>query len=121
MAKRGHDLREAWMAKFNAYKAQYPELADHLYKMQHRQLPEGWDRDLPAFPPDPKGMAGRDASGKVLNAVAKNVPWLVGGSADLAPSTKLVSRSKRLVISLLKTTAGEIFISAFASMPWLPS
>jgi transketolase len=56
--------------------------------MQHRRLPDGWDRDLPVFPADPKGVAGRDASGKVLNAVARNVPWLIGGSADLAPSTK---------------------------------
>jgi transketolase len=70
------------------YKTKYPELADHLYKMQHRQLPTGWDRDRPKFPADPKGMAGRDASGKILNALAKNVPWLIGGSADFAPSTK---------------------------------
>jgi transketolase len=56
--------------------------------MQYRQLPEGWDRDLPTFPADPKGMAGRDASGKVENAIARNLPWLIGGAADLAPSTK---------------------------------
>ena len=88
IGKRGHGLREAWMALFNAYKAKYPELADHLYKMQHRQLPDGWDKDVPTFPPDPKGVAGRDASAKVLNAIAQRVPWLIGGSADLAPSTK---------------------------------
>jgi transketolase len=88
MGARGHALREAWMAEFDDYKAQYPELADHLYKMQHRRLPDDWDRDLPTFPADPKGAAGRDASGKALNALAKNVPWLLGGSADLAPSTK---------------------------------
>src|SRR5439155_7158237 len=63
-------------------------LADHLHRMQYRQLPDGWDRDLPAFPADPKGMAGRDASGKVLNAIARNLPWLIGGAGDLAPSTK---------------------------------
>ena len=56
--------------------------------MQHRQLPEHWDRDLPEFPADPKGMATRESAAKVLNAVAKNIPWLIGGSADLAPSTK---------------------------------
>ena len=56
--------------------------------MQHRQLPDGWDKDLPTFPADAKGMASRDSSGKVLNAIAKNVPWLIGGAADLAPSTK---------------------------------
>jgi transketolase len=76
------------MSTFEDYRRQYPELADHLYKMQHRQLPEGWDKDLPTFEPDAKGIAGRAASGQVLNAVAKNVPWLIGGSADLAPSTK---------------------------------
>jgi transketolase len=88
MGKRGRALREAWMEKFTAYKAKYPELADHLYRMQTRQLPEGWDRDLPSFPPDAKGKATRDTSGQVLNALAKNIPWLIGGSADLAPSTK---------------------------------
>ncbi|MEW6325792.1 MAG: transketolase, partial [Nitrospirota bacterium] len=85
---RGHALREAWMAAFKKYQSRYPELADHLDAMQHRQLPDGWDKDLPTFPADPKGVAGRDASGKVLNALAKRVPWLIGGSADLAPSTK---------------------------------
>ncbi|MBI2229959.1 MAG: transketolase [Deltaproteobacteria bacterium] len=86
--QRGGALRQAWMTKFNEYKAQYPQLADHLYKMQHRQLPDGWDKDLPVFPPDPKGVAGRDASGKVLNVLGQNLPWLIGGAADLAPSTK---------------------------------
>jgi transketolase len=88
IGKRGHALREAWIALFDNYKAKYPELADHLYRMQHRQLPESWDKDLSIFPPDFKGMAGREASGRILNAIAKNVPWLLGGSADLAPSTK---------------------------------
>jgi transketolase len=88
IGKRGHDLREAWMAKFDAYRKLFPQLADELYRMQHRQLPDAWDHDLPAFPADPKGLATRDSSGKVLNVLAKNVPWLMGGSADLAPSTK---------------------------------
>jgi transketolase len=88
IGKRGHDARTAWMAKFDQYKAQYPQLAEQLQKMQYRELPEGWDKGLPTFPTDAKGMAGRDASGQVLNAIAKNVPWLIGGSADLAPSTK---------------------------------
>jgi transketolase len=56
--------------------------------MQYRRLPDGWDRELPTFAPDPKGVAGRDASGKALNAIAKNLPWLIGGAGDLAPSTK---------------------------------
>jgi len=88
MGKRGRALREAWMKKFTAYKAKYPELADHLYRMQTRQLPDSWDRGLPSFPPDAKGKATRDTSGQVLNALGKNVPWLIGGSADLTPSTK---------------------------------
>ncbi len=86
--KRGKALQEAWVTSFGDYQAQYPELADHLIKMQFRQLPEAWEANLPVFPPDVKGMAGREASGKVLNALAQNVPWLVGGAADLAPSTK---------------------------------
>ena len=85
---RGHREREAWMALFGRYRERHPELADHLYRMQHRQLPEGWDRNLPSFPPSEKGMAGREASGKVLNAIAARVPWLLGGAADLTPSTK---------------------------------
>ena len=88
MGKRGSGLRNGWFEKVAAYKAKYPELADELYRMQHRQLPAGWDKELPVFPADAKGVAGRDASQKVLNALAKNVPWLIGGSADLAPSTK---------------------------------
>lgn len=88
MGARGHKSRAAWMAKFEDYKRQFPRLADHLVHMQQRRLPEGWDKDLPVFPTDAKGVAGRDASSKVLNALAKNIPWLLGGSADLAPSTK---------------------------------
>lgn len=88
MGQRGRAAREAWMVRFAEYSAQYPKLADELYRMQHRELPDGWDRDLPAFPPDAKGLAGREASNKVQNAIAQNVPWLLGGAADLAPSTK---------------------------------
>lgn len=88
LGNRGRALREAWMAAFAAYQRQYPELADQLYRMQHRQLPNGWDGTLPEFPADPKGIAGRAASERVLNAVAEHVPWLLGGSADLTPSTK---------------------------------
>jgi transketolase len=88
ICKRGHEQRETWIAKFDEYKIQYQELADHLYKIQHRDLPDGWDKNLPTFPPDQKGLASRDSSGKVLNILAQNVPWLLGGAADLAPSTK---------------------------------
>jgi transketolase len=85
---RGLDAREAWHAMFEKYKAEYPELADEVERMQRRDLPEDWDANLPAFPADPKGIASRDSSGQVLNAVAQAVPWVVGGSADLSPSTK---------------------------------
>ncbi len=86
--KRGRTLREKWFSLLEAYKQAYPDLADHLYRMQHRQLPEGWDGGLPSFPADAKGLATRDSSGKTLNCMAQNVPWLIGGSADLGPSTK---------------------------------
>jgi transketolase len=88
IGKRGKELRDAWFTRVGKYKAKYPELAEQLYRMQHRQLPEGWDKDIPTFAPDAKGMATRDASGKLLNAIGKNVPWLMGGSADLGPSCK---------------------------------
>ena len=85
---RGGQLRAAWMAQFEAYRAAYPDEADVLDRMQHRRLPAAWDADIPVFAADPKGLAGRDASAHVLNAVAGKVPWLLGGSADLTPSTK---------------------------------
>jgi transketolase len=86
--RRGRELHEAWETRYEGYQKQHGELADHLQRMQRRQLPDGWDRDLPTFPADPKGIAGRDASAKLLNAIARNVPWLIGGAGDLAPSTK---------------------------------
>jgi len=88
MGQRSKKLRDEWMELFARYQEQYPAEADALYRMQRRQLPEGWDKGIPEFPADAKGVAGRDASAKVLNAIAQNVPWLIGGSADLAPSTK---------------------------------
>lgn len=88
IGKRGRELHDAWLAKREKYQAKYPELADQLHRMQRRQLSDGWDKDLPNFPADPKGKATRETSALVLNAVAKNVPWLIGGSADLAPSCK---------------------------------
>ena len=88
MGARGASLRNAWMNTFANYRAAHPALADEIERMQRRQLPEGWDKNIPAFQADAKGLAGRDASQKVLNALAQDVPWLIGGSADLAPSTK---------------------------------
>ena len=85
---RGATLRQEWLGRFEAYKAKYPAEADALFRMQHRQLPDGWEQAIPSFATDLKGLAGRDASAKVLNSVAQRIPWLIGGSADLAPSTK---------------------------------
>jgi len=88
VGKRGSDAHAAWTAKFAEYKEQFPQLAAELSKMQNGQLPDGWDKDLPVFPADSKGMATRDSSGKTLNVLARNIPWMVGGSADLAHSNK---------------------------------
>jgi transketolase len=85
---RGARLAGEWKAAFEAYRAEFPDLADQLDRMQRRELPDGWDADIPTFPADPKGIASRASSGQVLNSLAKNYPWLIGGAADLAPSTK---------------------------------
>jgi transketolase len=88
IGKRGRQLRNAWFDRVKEYRVKYPELADQFYRLHHRQLPEGWDKDIPTFPADAKGLASRDSSAKVINAIGKNVPWLMGGSADLTPSCK---------------------------------
>jgi transketolase len=85
---RGADARRRWTELFTSYKSTYPELASEIEMMQRRELPSGWDMNLPAFPADPKGIAGRDASGQVLNVLAQNIPWFLGGSADLGPSNR---------------------------------
>ena len=85
---RGAAARSQWTALLASYRTAHPELATEIDQMQRRELPAGWDRNLPVFPADAKGIAGRDASGKVLNVLAQNIPWFLGGSADLAPSTK---------------------------------
>jgi transketolase len=85
---RGGKSRAEWTKLFNAYRTKYPELAAEIDLMQRRELPAGWDRNLPIFPADAKGIAGREASGKVLNVLAQNIPWFLGGSADLGPSNK---------------------------------
>ena len=88
LGKRGAELRATWDELFAKYGEEFPELADQLDKMQTRQLPEDWDADLPEYPADPKGVASRDSNQQVLNIVAQRVPWLIGGSSDLAPSNK---------------------------------
>ena len=85
---RGAELRDAWLKLYTQYREQHPDLARELDQMDHHELPEGWDKDVPVFPADAKGLATRDSSQKVLNAIAQHVPWLIGGAADLAPSTK---------------------------------
>jgi transketolase len=86
--ERGRQLEQEWNELFDAYKLKYPDLAAQWERMQAGELPDGWDETIPTFPADEKGVAGRDASAKVLNGVASRVPWLIGGSADLTPSTK---------------------------------
>jgi len=85
---RGRQAHEAWDATLEEYRASHPGLAEEIEQMQRRELPDGWDAEIPTFPADAKGVATRDSSGQVLNAVARRVPWLLGGAADLAPSTK---------------------------------
>jgi transketolase len=88
LGRRGREAREKWEKLLAEYQKQFPELAAELDQIQKRELPPNWSKDIPLFPADAKGLAGRDASAKVLNAIAPNLPWLVGGSADLTPSTK---------------------------------
>jgi transketolase len=101
---RGNNERTKWNALYAEYSKKFPELAAQLAKMQRRALPDGWDKNLPNFPADPKGMATRESSGKVLNALAQNIPWLVGGSADLAKSNKT---------NLLFEGAGDFFTNEY--------
>ncbi len=88
IGRRGKELSDAWYAMWKQYKEAYPDLAEQLHRMIHHKLPDDWDAELADFPADEKGTASRNASGKVLNAIARRVPWLLGGSADLAPSNK---------------------------------
>ncbi|HWY91393.1 MAG TPA: transketolase, partial [Chthoniobacterales bacterium] len=88
IGQRGAKLRSGWMRLFADYQKEFPELAAQTLAIQHREPPQGWDAEIPTFAADAKGLASRDSSGKVLNAIAKKHPWLIGGSADLSPSTK---------------------------------
>ncbi len=88
IGRRGREARQEWEKKFEEYRKKFPELAAELDQIQKRELPANWSKDIPVFPADAKGVSGRDASAKVLNSIAPNLPWLLGGSADLTPSTK---------------------------------
>jgi transketolase len=88
LGQRGAKLRSHWMSLFAGYEKEFSELAAETLAIQRREPPKGWVAEIPTFPPDAKGNASRDSSGKVLNAIAKHHPWLIGGSADLSPSTK---------------------------------
>jgi transketolase len=94
IGERGAAARAAWQKLFDQYRAKHPELAAELETMEKRDLPKGWDKDIPTFPADAKGLATRESSGQVLNAIAKNVRWIVGGAADLNPSTKTFLKSE---------------------------
>jgi len=88
IGERGGKARHAWEAMFAEYRERFPDLATEIGQMQRRELPADWDRNLPSFPADAKGIAGRDASSQVLNVLAQNIPWFLGGSADLASSNR---------------------------------
>jgi transketolase len=88
MGARGKAEHAAWQQRFDAYAKRHPDLAKELGQMLEGRLPDGWDAGIPTFDADAKGMATRESSGKVLNAIAGRVPWMLGGAADLAPSTK---------------------------------
>jgi transketolase len=90
---KGKKIQSEWIEKFNEYKKLFPELAKQLEMSLKGDLPEGWDKDIPAFNPDDGAIATRDASNKILNSISKNVPWIIGGSGDLSPSTKTLIKS----------------------------
>ena len=94
LGARGKKLRAEWMDLRGRYRKEFPDLSRQLELIEHGELPEGWDKDLPVFPADPKGMATRESSGQVLNALAKKIPWLIGGAADLSGSTKVTLKGE---------------------------
>lgn len=87
MGERGREKRENWEALFEHYRKEFPQLAEEIEMMQQRKLPAGWDAEIKEFPADEKGLATRKSGGEALNSFAQHIPWLMGGSADLAPST----------------------------------
>ncbi len=113
---RGAQWEQEWDEKYAAWAKAFPDLAKEWDLIQKRDLPQGWDKDIPTFPADAKGVATRESNSKVLNAVAKNVPWLIGGAADLAPSTKTLIKDGGSFER--GEYAAATSISAFANMPW---
>ena len=107
IGRRGAEAYAAWNKKFAEYRAKFPEQAAQIEAMEKRELPAGWDKDIPTFPADAKGLATRDSGGQVLNAIAKHVPWVVGGSADLNPSTKTYLKFDGAGVFTAKTPAGR--------------
>jgi len=106
LGKRGHELHAQWNELRGRYGREQADLAEQLDFIRFRELPPGWAKDIPSFPPDEKGAATRDSGGQVLNAIAANVPWLAGGAADLSPSTKTVIKNND---SFEATTTGRNF------------
>ncbi|OGW56952.1 MAG: transketolase [Nitrospirae bacterium RBG_16_43_8] len=90
----GARLESEWEEKFNSFRKTYPEFASEWENMMNFKFPDTWDKDIPVFPPDPKGIATRSASGKVMNEIANHIPSLIGGSADLNPSTNTELKGK---------------------------
>ena len=93
--KRGAEAESEWKLRFTAFERSHPNLASKWHQIERGELPQGWDSQMPEFPADAKGLAGREASAKVLNAIAPRIPWLLGGAADLAPSTKTLLAGER--------------------------
>lgn len=123
LGKRGAAASAQWRELFSAYKEAHPKEAAELEAIFEHRLPEGWDKDIPVFEADAKGVASRASSGQVLNAVAKNLPWMIGGSADLTPSTKTdikgAGRSSRR--SGEAPMVAATCTSVCANMRWVPS
>jgi transketolase len=117
---RGAHARRAWNELFGKYRTAHPSLATEVDQMQKRVLPDGWDRNLPAFPADAKGVAGRDASGQVLNVLAQNIPWFLGGSGDLGPSNKTTLKFDGAGDFEPGRPPGATCTSAFANTGWPP-
>jgi len=117
---RGAKTHAEWKGLFGAYREKYAELANEIEMMERRELPSEWDRNLPVFPADAKGIAGRDASGKVLNVLAQNIPWFLGGSADLGPSNKTTLTFEGAGDFQANTPSGKNLHLGFGNTPWAP-